>query len=62
MHLQKFRETTNDMKEKMFKILKMCEGTDFKVNDAMNIIEEGLINLIEIKQLNAEVQKVKFIF
>lgn len=57
-NLQSFKDTVKDMKEKMGKVLKMCDGTDFKINDALEILHDGLINIIDIKYLNAEVQKV----
>lgn len=56
------KESTNDLKEKMLKLLKMCESTDFKQNEAFDILQDGLINLIEIKSLNSGIQKVKTLF
>lgn len=54
-----FRETLKDLKDKMFKMLKMCEGRDFKQNEALELLNEGLINLIDIKSLNRHIQGVK---
>lgn len=57
-NLENFKETVKDMKEKMGRVLKMCDSTDFKINDALEILHDGLINIIDIKYLNSEVQKV----
>lgn len=57
-----FRETLRDLKEKMFKMLKMCEGRDFKQNEALELLNDGLINLIDIKSLNRHIQGVKNFF
>ena len=57
--ITEFHETLNDLKEKMLKMLKMCEGRDFKQNEALEILNDGLINLIDIKSLNKQIQGVK---
>lgn len=57
-----FRQTLKDLQFKMNKITKMCENTDFKVNEALQTLHDGLIDIIDIKCLNSEIQKVKDIF
>mgnify|MGYP003342037944 CR=1 FL=1 len=52
-----FKETLRDFKGKMYKLLKMCESTDFNINDACDILNDGLLNLIDIKHYNIELQK-----
>ena len=56
-----YRETLKDLKDKMIKMLKMCEGTDFNQNEALDILKDGLINLIDIKSLNKQIQGVNFL-
>ncbi len=57
--LSNFKSVVFDLKEKMHKLLKMCDSTDFKQNEAFETLQEGLINLLEIKQSNSELQKVQ---
>lgn len=57
--LNSFRDSLKDLKEKMTKMLKMCEGKDFKQNEALELLNEGLINLIDIKSLNRQIQGVR---
>ena len=54
-----FKESVCDLKEKLNKLLKMCDSTDFKQTEAFDTLQDGLVNLIEIKYLNSEVQKVR---
>lgn len=56
--ISQFRETLKDLREKMLKMLKMCEGRDFKQNEALEILNDSLINLIDIKSLNRQIQGV----
>ena len=56
-----YRETLKDLKDKMIKMLKMCEGTDFNQNEALDILKDGLINLIDIKSLNKQIHGVNFL-
>ena len=42
-------------------MLKMLEGTNFKQNEALEILNDGLINIIDIKSLNRKIQTVKLI-
>jgi hypothetical protein len=53
-----FKACVLDLKEKMIKLLKMCDSTDFKQNEAFETLQDGLVNLIEIKGHNCDVQKV----
>jgi hypothetical protein len=57
--IPQFQETLKDLREKMLKMLKMCEGRDFKQNEALEILNDSLINLIDIKSLNRQIQGVK---
>jgi hypothetical protein len=62
-NIKEFKSSVSDLKDKMNKLLKMCDSTDFKQNEAFDTLQDGLINLIEIKYLNSEVQKVSaFLF
>jgi hypothetical protein len=60
-NLKSFKLTLKDLKEKMHKMLKMLEGTNFKQNEALEILNDGLINIIDIKSLNRKIQTVKLI-
>ena len=57
--INSFKFSVGDLKNKMKKLLKMCDSTDFKQNEAFETLQEGLINILEIKNLNCEIQKVK---
>ena len=48
--------TLSSLKEKIKKMAKMCESTDFKQNDAYEILSDGLIDIIDIKTLNNKIQ------
>lgn len=59
-NLKDFKFSISNLKEKIGKVLKMCDNTDFKQDDAYDILQDGLIDLLDIKHLNSEIQKVKF--
>ena len=47
----------NSFRTKILTIRKMCEGAaDFKQNEANSLLNEGIYDLIEIKNLNAKIQ------
>ena len=47
----------NSFRTKILTIRKMCEGaSDFKQNEANSLLNEGIYDLIEIKNLNAKIQ------
>ena len=49
--------TLNSFRTKILAIRKMCEGAaDFKQNEANSLLNEGIYDLIEIKNLNAKIQ------
>ena len=49
--------TLNSFRSKILTIRKMCEGAaDFKQNEANILLNEGIYDLIEIKNLNAKIQ------
>ena len=49
--------TLNSFRTKILAIRKMCEGAaDFKQNEANILLNEGIYDLIEIKNLNAKIQ------
>ena len=49
--------TLNSFRTKILAIRKMCEGaTDFKPNEANSLLNEGLYDLIQIKNLNSKIQ------
>ena len=49
--------TLNSFRKKILTIRKMCEGAaDFKQNEANILLNEGIYDLIEIKNLNAKIQ------
>ena len=49
--------TLNSFRTKILTIRKMCEGAaDFKQNEANILLNEGIYDLIEIKNLNAKIQ------
>lgn len=54
-----FKTSLNDLKDKMNRLLKMCDSTDFKQNEAFDILQDGLVNLLDLKNFNYHVQKVK---
>ena len=58
-NIKGFKDSVYDLKEKLNKLLKMCDSTDFKQTEAFDTLQDGLVNLIEIKYLNSEVQKVR---
>ena len=47
--------TLNSFRTKILAIRKMCEG-DFKTNEANSLLNEGLYDLIQIKNLNSKIQ------
>jgi len=50
-------DVLNSFRTKILTIRKMCEGAaDFKQNEANLLLNEGLYDLIEIKNLNAKIQ------
>ena len=50
-------DVLNSFRTKILTIRKMCEGAaDFKQNEANSLLNEGLYDLIEIKNLNAKIQ------
>ncbi len=59
---KEFKYSLQDLKDKMNRLLKMCDSTDFKQNEAFETLQEGLVSLIDLKGLNAKVQKVYFIY
>ena len=49
--------TLNSFRTKILAIRKMCEGaSDFKPNEANSLLNEGLYDLIQIKNLNSKIQ------
>ena len=49
--------TLNSFRTKILAIRKMCEGAaDFKPNEANSLLNEGLYDLIQIKNLNSKIQ------
>ena len=47
----------NSFRKKILTIRKMCEeATDFKQNEASSLLNEGIYDLIEIKNLNSKIQ------
>ena len=47
----------NSFRSKILTIRKMCEGaSDFKQNEANSLLNEGIFDLIEIKNLNSKIQ------
>ena len=49
--------TLNSFRSKILTIRKMCEGAaDFKQNEANILLNEGIYDIIEIKNLNAKIQ------
>ena len=47
----------NSFRKKILTIRKMCEGAaDFKQNEASALLNEGIYDLIEIKNLNSKIQ------
>ena len=49
--------TLNSFRSKILTIRKMCEGAaDFKQNEANILLNEGLYDLIQIKNLNSKIQ------
>jgi hypothetical protein len=61
-NVKEFKFCVTDLKDKMNKLLKMCDSTDFKQNEAFETLQDGLVNLLEIKCLNSEVQKVSLYY
>jgi hypothetical protein len=57
MSLEAYRATLKDFREKMNKLVKMCESTDLKLTEANDVLYDGLINILDIKYFNAEIQK-----
>jgi hypothetical protein len=53
-----FKSCVGNLKDKMQKILRMCDSTDFKQTEAFEILQDGLINILDIKALNCHIQKV----
>ena len=50
-------DVLNSLRTKILTIRKMCEGaSDFKQNEANSLLNEGIYDLIEIKNLNAKIQ------
>ena len=50
-------DVLNSFRTKILTIRKMCEGaSDFKQNEANSLLNEGIYDLIEIKNLNAKIQ------
>lgn len=54
--LSEFKSSLASFKEKIKKVVKMCESTDFKQVDALEILTDSLINVVDIKSLNAKIQ------
>ena len=53
-----FKSGVADLKEKMQKLLRMCDSTDFKQTEAFETLQDGLINILDIKSFNSFIQKV----
>ena len=50
-------DVLNSFRTKILTIRKMCEGaSDFKQNEANSLLNKGIYDLIEIKNLNAKIQ------
>ena len=50
------KETLHSLRDKILSIRKMCEDTNFQQNEAHLLLNEGLLDLIEIKKLNESIQ------
>ena len=50
------KETLNSLRNKILSIRKMCEDTNFQQDEAHLLLNEGLLDLIEIKKLNESIQ------
>ena len=55
--ISNFKTCVHDLKDKMQKLLRMCDSTDFKQNEAFDTLQEGLINILDIKSFNSTIQK-----
>ena len=56
-NIELLQNALNSFRTKILTIRKMCEGAaDFKQNEANSLLNEGIYDLIEIKNLNAKIQ------
>ena len=60
--ISNFKTCVHDLKDKMQKLLRMCDSTDFKQNEAFDTLQDGLINILDIKSFNSTIQKEIEIF
>ena len=54
--IKSIKESLHNIREKILKLRKMCESKNLNQNQAMEILEDGLIDLIDIKKLNYIIQ------
>lgn len=52
-------KSIQNLRKNLNKLLKMCESTDFKQNEALENLQEGLTLIMDIRSNNSLVQKVK---
>jgi hypothetical protein len=60
-NIREYKSSVGDLKDKMNKLLKMCDSTDFKQNEFFETLQNGLVNILDIKYFNSEIQKVYII-
>ena len=54
--IKSIKESLHNFREKILKLRKMCESKNLNQNQAMEILEDGLIDLIDIKKMNYIIQ------
>ncbi len=56
-NVKELKNTIKDFRDKLSRMLKMCESKDLKINDAFEILNDGMLNLSDITHYNTEIQK-----
>ena len=54
--IKSIKESLHNIREKILKLRKMCESKNLNQNQAMEILEDGLIDIIDIKKMNYIIQ------
>jgi hypothetical protein len=56
LSIKSIKESLHKFREKILKLRKMCESPNLNQNQAMEILEDGLIDIIDIKKMNYIIQ------
>ena len=56
--IKELKSKVHELREKMIKLQGLYESTNSEVNEVLELIQESFPNLMDIRYINCEIQKV----